>query len=191
MVTILRMCCFGDRHVGGRERHSAGEGEIDEVPIDGLRGPRKLQARAADVGLHVGQMRVVQRVDILLNSQASASVTMIRTFVNGCGLWPTASAAIAISSTAMMIPVSASRQQAVGVIFPRMLADDPRFARAEQRDARQQKHASPRRRSRHRADRPALRANAMQSGRSTMQRRRETRGSAAARSCCRWCAASP
>ena len=28
---------LGDRHVGRRERHSAGEGEIDEIPIDGLR----------------------------------------------------------------------------------------------------------------------------------------------------------
>ena len=40
-VTTLRMCWSRDLHVGRLERHPAGEGEIDEVPITGLGVPGK------------------------------------------------------------------------------------------------------------------------------------------------------
>ena len=47
----LAHVAFGDDHVGRRERHAAGEGEIDEVPIDRVRGARELEPDAADVRL--------------------------------------------------------------------------------------------------------------------------------------------
>ena len=64
MVTTLRMCVVGDRHVGRLERHSEREGEIDEIPIDRLRRAREFEAGAARPSrLAVDQMRIVKRVD--------------------------------------------------------------------------------------------------------------------------------
>ena len=62
-VTTRRMCSSGDCHIGGLERHPKCESEIDEVPVDGLCGSRKLETGAALVRLAVRQMGVVQRID--------------------------------------------------------------------------------------------------------------------------------
>ena len=63
---------------------------------------------------------------------------MISALVNGCGLRPTASAAIAISSTAMTMPVMTSRTMRLASFALACSRISARFARSEQRDARDQ-----------------------------------------------------
>jgi hypothetical protein len=65
---------------------------------------------------------------VLLNSQASASVPRISALVNGCGLWPTASAAIAVRSTAMTIPGDREQDMPVRIVVLGKLADFGRLA---------------------------------------------------------------
>jgi hypothetical protein len=63
-VTNLRIPESLHRYVRGLERHSYREGEIDEVPINGIRSVRKLEPRARRRRSGaVGEMRVVECVD--------------------------------------------------------------------------------------------------------------------------------
>ena len=113
---------------------------------------------------------------------------MISALVSGCGLWPTASALIAISMTRHDDPGKPKQQHAVGVVRLRMIADDARFAGAEQRQAGDEEQDRGHVERGHCRQRPPVEQAARDRERRSPASP-GTPGSAAARSCCRWSAA--
>ena len=189
-VTIMRSAGLGDVHVRSRESHAAREREIDEVPIDRVVRAREIETDATDVGLGVRHMRVVKRVDGVAEQPGERERGDDQDL--GERLWGVADRLGSDGDEQHGHDDTREPQQkrAVRVILGRVLPDDMGFAGAEQRDQRQQKHDSGGVEAR-----PWLPApNCASALRRLAHRRsagRGTRGSAAARWCCRWCGCEP
>ena len=148
------MCRFGDGHVRRREGHPAGEGEIDEVPIDRVRRSREFEADASDLRMHVDHMRVMKRVDRVGEQPGQGERQDDQALGQRLRVMADRFGADRDQQDRQDHAGDDEQPDPIGVVRLRMVADHARLARAEQRDARQQEDDRGEVETGHRSDRP-------------------------------------